>query len=46
MSSNILPTSGAINITDMRLLDNGMVHLSGNETISGQKTFNNILNTL
>jgi hypothetical protein len=43
MSSNIFPTTGAIKITDMRILNNNVVHLSGNETISGQKTFNDTL---
>jgi hypothetical protein len=45
MSSNIFPTTGAIKITDMRILNNNVVHISGNETISGQKTFNDTLTT-
>ena len=35
----ILSSSGAIKISDMRTLDNNVVHVNGNETITGTKTF-------
>ncbi len=45
-SQPILPTSGILNFSDIRTLDINTVHINSNETISGQKTFINILNTL
>jgi hypothetical protein len=39
ISLPILPTSGPIKISDMRTLDNNVVHIKNNETINGNKIF-------
>ena len=46
MSSNpILNQTGPLYITDLRVVDNNTVHISGSEIINGNKTFNNKINT-
>ena len=45
-SQPVLSTSGNLNFSDIRILDINTVHINSNESISGQKTFNNILSTL
>jgi hypothetical protein len=38
----VLPTTGPIKISDIRTLDSNVIHMNGNENISGTKTFNTI----
>ena len=46
MSSNpILSQTGPLYITNIRLVDNNSVHISGTEIINGEKTFNNTIKT-
>ena len=41
----ILNQAGPIYISDVRLLDNNIVHINGVEIISGEKTFNDTIKT-